>query len=143
MRICVPLSVPRHRRGNQFCGGLLSARRSGELAGRFKESNPEVPFLLLSGAAEIPVDAKHADVFMSKLEGRNACWADGRICCCWLATLRWPLAVLCVRPELTPMTCARLSHTAFGELEQCCGQASHRDRAAVTAVTSGLPTTRE
>ena len=40
-----------------------------ELAGKLKEFNSEIPFLLLSGVTEIPPEAQHADVFMSKLEG--------------------------------------------------------------------------
>jgi CheY-like chemotaxis protein len=40
-----------------------------DLAGKLKELNPEIPFLLLSGVTEIPLEAKHADVFLSKLEG--------------------------------------------------------------------------
>jgi DNA-binding NtrC family response regulator len=40
-----------------------------DLAGKLKELNPEIPFLLLSGVTEIPLKANHVDVFLSKLEG--------------------------------------------------------------------------
>jgi DNA-binding NtrC family response regulator len=40
-----------------------------ELARRIKELKPDVPFILLSGATELPEDAIHANVFLSKLEG--------------------------------------------------------------------------
>jgi CheY-like chemotaxis protein len=40
-----------------------------ELAGKLKGFNSEIPFLLLSGVTEIPLEGKHADVFLSKLEG--------------------------------------------------------------------------
>jgi hypothetical protein len=34
-----------------------------------KEFKAKIPFVLLSGAMEMPAEAVHADVFMSKLEG--------------------------------------------------------------------------
>jgi CheY-like chemotaxis protein len=40
-----------------------------DLAGKLKELNLEIPFLLLSGVTEIPLEANHVDVFLSKLEG--------------------------------------------------------------------------
>jgi CheY-like chemotaxis protein len=48
---------------------FLQGETGCELAGKLKEYNSTIPFLLLSGVMEIPLEAKHADVFMSKLEG--------------------------------------------------------------------------
>jgi CheY-like chemotaxis protein len=48
---------------------FLQGETGCELAGKLKEYNSTIPFLLLSGVTEIPLEAKHADVFMSKLEG--------------------------------------------------------------------------
>jgi CheY-like chemotaxis protein len=48
---------------------FLEGETGCELARRLKELKPHVPVLLLTGAAEIPVEAVYADVFMSKLEG--------------------------------------------------------------------------
>jgi CheY-like chemotaxis protein len=48
---------------------FLPGETGCDLAGRLKESSSEIPFLLLSGLTEIPLEAKHADVFLSKLEG--------------------------------------------------------------------------
>jgi DNA-binding NtrC family response regulator len=48
---------------------FLQGETGCELARRLKEINPRIPVLLLTGATEIPTEAAHADVFMSKLEG--------------------------------------------------------------------------
>jgi CheY-like chemotaxis protein len=48
---------------------FLQGETGCELAGMLKKLKSKIPFLLLSGVTEIPWDAEHADVFMSKLEG--------------------------------------------------------------------------
>jgi CheY-like chemotaxis protein len=48
---------------------FLPGETGCDLAGKLKELDSKIPFLLLSGVTELPSEAKHADVFMSKLEG--------------------------------------------------------------------------
>jgi DNA-binding NtrC family response regulator len=48
---------------------FLTGTTGCELARWMKTLKPHVPVVMLSGAIELPDDAKHADVFLSKLEG--------------------------------------------------------------------------
>jgi DNA-binding NtrC family response regulator len=48
---------------------LMPGGTGTELARKVKEKMPEMPVIIISGVNEIPPDATHADLFMSKVEG--------------------------------------------------------------------------
>jgi DNA-binding NtrC family response regulator len=48
---------------------LMPGGTGTELARQVKERLPEMPVIIISGVNEIPPDATHADLFMSKVEG--------------------------------------------------------------------------
>jgi PAS domain S-box-containing protein len=48
---------------------VLGRGTGTQLAQDFRQINPEIPILILSGTSEIPADIQHADAFLSKLEG--------------------------------------------------------------------------
>lgn len=48
---------------------LMPGGTGTELARKVKEKMPEMPVIIISGVNEIPPDATHADMFMSKVEG--------------------------------------------------------------------------
>jgi len=48
---------------------LMPGGTGTELAKQVKERRPEMPVIIISGVNEIPPDASHADLFMSKVEG--------------------------------------------------------------------------
>jgi CheY-like chemotaxis protein len=48
---------------------LMPGMRGTQLAKEAKAIRPELPVVIVSGVNEIPTDADHADLFISKLEG--------------------------------------------------------------------------
>src|ERR1700733_9686469 len=48
---------------------LMPGLTGAELARQIKAQMPELPVILISAVNEIPADAAHADLFMSKLDG--------------------------------------------------------------------------
>jgi PAS domain S-box-containing protein len=48
---------------------VLGRGTGTQLAQDFRQINPDIPILILSGTSEIPADIQHADAFLSKLEG--------------------------------------------------------------------------
>lgn len=48
---------------------LMPGGNGSELARWVREAHPGVPVVLISGVNEIPDDAAHADLFISKVEG--------------------------------------------------------------------------
>jgi CheY-like chemotaxis protein len=48
---------------------LMPGMTGTELAKEAKALRPELPVVIVSGVNEIPTDAAHADLFISKLEG--------------------------------------------------------------------------
>jgi CheY-like chemotaxis protein len=51
---------------------LMPGGTGTELARQVKARFPSIPIILISGVNEIPPDADHADLFMSKVEGPTA-----------------------------------------------------------------------
>ncbi len=47
---------------------FLQGKAGTEIAAAMKALNPDVPIVILSGAAEIPPGIEYADLFLSKLE---------------------------------------------------------------------------
>jgi CheY-like chemotaxis protein len=48
---------------------LMPGGTGTELAKAIKSTRPHLPVVLISGVNEIPADAAHADLFLSKVEG--------------------------------------------------------------------------
>lgn len=48
---------------------LMPGGSGSELARRVKQAHPALPVVLISGVNEIPEDAIHVDLFISKVEG--------------------------------------------------------------------------
>ncbi len=48
---------------------LMPGLTGAELARQIKTLQPDLPVILISAVNEIPADAAHADLFMSKLDG--------------------------------------------------------------------------
>ena len=64
------LEVLRGRRVDLLLSDLLMPEMTGtELARIAKEAYPDLPVVVVSGVNEIPPEAGHADLFVSKLEG--------------------------------------------------------------------------
>jgi CheY-like chemotaxis protein len=51
---------------------LMPGGTGAELAKAIKQTRPDMPVVLVSGVNEIPQDAEHADLFISKVEGPAA-----------------------------------------------------------------------
>ena len=51
---------------------LMPGGTGTELAKRIKQIWPDLPVVLISGVNEIPADATHTDLFISKVEGPKA-----------------------------------------------------------------------
>jgi CheY-like chemotaxis protein len=51
---------------------LMPGLTGAELARQIKVHKPDLPVILISAVNEIPADASHADLFMSKLDGPMA-----------------------------------------------------------------------
>lgn len=51
---------------------LMPGETGTDLAQQVKSKHPQIPVVLLSGVNEIPQDAHHADMFVSKVEGPRA-----------------------------------------------------------------------
>ncbi len=63
---------------------LMPGVSGTELARRAKIIRPEIPVILVSGVNEIPVDAKYANLFVSKVEGpEHLCQQISRVLSQW------------------------------------------------------------
>jgi CheY-like chemotaxis protein len=64
------LEILAHQRVDVVLSDVLMPITLGtELAKLIKEQYPTLPVVLISGVNEIPTEASHADLFISKLEG--------------------------------------------------------------------------